>query len=114
MLFFKQVSLLEFFTGTKWQPQIREFGIWPLVTATLMTTVIAMLIALPLGLTVAIYLSEYATPASRSILKPILEVLAGIPTVVYGYFALTFMTPLLRAIFGSDVVRSTTPPRPAW
>lgn len=104
LLFFKEVSLLEFFGGVKWQPQIGEFGVWPLVTATLMTTTIAMLIAVPLGLMVAIYLSEYASPKARNTLKPILEVLAGIPTVVYGYFALTFMTPLLRTIFGSNVV----------
>jgi phosphate transport system permease protein len=69
-----------------------------------MTTTFAMLIAIPLGLGVAIYLSEYATPKTRKILKPVLEVLAGIPTIVYGYFALTFMTPLLRSIFGKDVV----------
>jgi phosphate transport system permease protein len=69
-----------------------------------MTTTFAMLVALPLGLSVAIYLSEYASPRARSTLKPILEVLAGIPTVVYGYFALTLMTPLLRSIFGRDVV----------
>jgi phosphate transport system permease protein len=99
-----EVSLREFLTSTKWQPQILEFGIWPLVNATLMTSTIAMAVALPLGLAVAIYLSEYASERSRSILKPVLEVLAGIPTVVYGYFALTFMTPLLRAIFGRDVV----------
>jgi phosphate transport system permease protein len=80
------------------------FGILPLVTATLVTTLIAMLIALPLGLAVAIYLSEYASSRRRNILKPILEILAGIPTVVYGYFALTFMTPVLRSIFGRDVV----------
>lgn len=99
-----EVSIIEFFTKTKWQPAIGEFGIWPLVNATLMTTVIAMLVSLPLGLAVAIYLSEYASDRARSILKPIMEVLAGIPTVVYGYFALTFMTPLLRTIFGRDVV----------
>ncbi len=104
LLFFKQVSLLEFFGGIKWQPQIQEFGVWPLVTATLITTTIAMLIAVPLGLMVAIYLSEYATPRARSLLKPILEVLAGVPTVVYGYFALTFMTPILRAVFGRNIV----------
>jgi len=106
LLFFRNpaVDLLEFFTGTKWQPQADAFGILPLVTATLITTSIAMLIALPLGLAVAIYLSEYATPKARNILKPTLEVLAGIPTVVYGYFALTFMTPVLRSIFGRDVV----------
>ncbi len=80
------------------------FGILPLVNATLMTTIIAMLIASPLGLAVAIYLSEYARPKARRVLKPVLEILAGIPTVVYGYFALTFMTPLLRSIFGKDVV----------
>ncbi len=106
LLFFRmpEVSLLEFFTAAKWQPTIEEFGILPLVTATLMTTFIAMLIAIPLGLAVAIYLSEYATPRARSTLKPILEVLAGIPTIVYGYFALTFMTPLLRSIFGGEQV----------
>ena len=106
LLFFgsSEVNLWKFFTGTKWQPQAAEFGILPLVNATLVTTFFAMLIALPLGLCVAIYLSEYASPRLRNILKPILEVLAGIPTVVYGYFALTFMTPLLRLIFGKDVV----------
>lgn len=105
-LFFRNpaVDLFGFFTGMKWQPQAGEFGILPLVNSTLMTTAIAMLIALPLGLAVAIYLSEYASPKARSILKPVLEILAGIPTVVYGYFALTFMTPLLRSIFGKDVV----------
>ncbi|MCK6629497.1 MAG: phosphate ABC transporter permease subunit PstC [Anaerolineae bacterium] len=99
-----EVSLVEFFTSTTWQPAIKQFGIWPLVNATLMTSAIAMLVAIPLGLFAAIYLSEYATPGTRGLLKPILEVLAGVPTVVYGYFALTFMTPLLRGIFGSDVV----------
>ena len=106
LLFFRNpaVDLLEFFTGTRWQPQAEAFGILPLVTATLITTTIAILIALPLGLAVAVYLSEYASSRARNILKPILEILAGIPTVVYGYFALTFMTPLLRSIFGRDVV----------
>ncbi len=99
-----RVSLLEFLTHTEWNPQIGEFGIIPLVTATMMTSLSAMLVALPLGLSVAIYLSEYASERARSLLKPILEILAGIPTVVYGYFALTFMTPLLRTIFGRDVV----------
>lgn len=107
LLFFRspEVNLLDFFTTTTWQPAIGKFGVLPLVTATLMTTFFAMLIALPLGLSAAIYLSEYASPRARSILKPILEILAGIPTVVYGYFALTFMTPLLRGIFGSDNVQ---------
>jgi len=99
-----KVSLVEFFTGTDWNPQIGRFGIWPLVTSTLMTSITAMLVALPIGLSVAIYLSEYASQRARGILKPIMEVLAGIPTVVYGYFALTFMTPLLRSIFGVNTV----------
>ena len=102
--FLQQVSLVEFFTQTRWNPQLGEFGIWPLLNATLMTSTIAMLVALPLGLSIAIYLSEYASPKSRATLKPILEILAGIPTVVYGYFALTFMTPLLRRVFGDSVV----------
>jgi len=106
LLFFQMpgVTLSGFFTGVTWSPHTNLFGIWPLVTATFLTTFIAMLIAIPLGLSVAIYLSEYASFKVRSTLKPILEVLAGIPTIVYGYFALTFMTPLLRSIFGSNVV----------
>jgi len=102
--FFSQVSLFDFLFHTKWNPQIGDFGIMPLLSATLMTSSIAMLVALPLGLSTAIYLSEYASEKARSILKPILEILAGIPTVVYGYFALTFMTPLLRSLLGKDVV----------
>jgi len=97
-------SLVEFLTTTTWQPSIGKFGVLPLMNAALMTSFFAMLIALPLGLSAAIYLSEYARPRARSILKPILEVLAGVPTVVYGYFALTFMTPLLRLIFGQGTV----------
>ena len=99
-----QPTIIEFFTSTSWIPAIGAFGVIPLINATLMTSAIAMLVALPLGLGAAIYLSEYASRRVRSILKPILEILAGIPTVVYGYFALTFMTPLLRGIFGADVV----------
>jgi phosphate transport system permease protein len=99
-----EVSLLEFFGSTTWQPAIGQFGVWPLVTSTLMVSLIAMVVALPLGLGIAIYLSEYASLRARSTLKPILEVLAGVPTVVYGYFAVTFMTPLLRSIFGVNVV----------
>ena len=98
------VSLIEFFTSTRWNPQISQFGILPLVNATLMTSTIAMIVALPLGLSVAIYLSEYASERARGFIKPTLEVLAGIPTVVYGYFALTFMTPILRTVFGRDIV----------
>lgn len=101
----QDVSISQFFTTTQWQPIINKFGIWSLVNATMMTTCFAMLVALPLGIGAAIYLSEYATPKRRDTLKPVLEVLAGIPTVVYGYFALTFMTPLLRRIFGEDIVQ---------
>lgn len=107
LLFFKMpgVTLKGFLTGTSWQPAIGDFGILPLLTSTLITTFFAMLIALPLGLGAAIFLSEYASPKARKTLKPALEVLAGIPTVVYGYFALTVMTPFLRALFGSDTVQ---------
>lgn len=98
------VTLREFFSGIKWNPQIGQFGIWPLLNATIMVSLIAMLVSLPLGLGVAIYLSEYAADKARSIIKPTLEVLSGIPTVVYGYFALTFMTPLLKIILGKGVV----------
>jgi phosphate transport system permease protein len=98
------VDLIKTVTSTRWIPQLGHFGLWPLVLATLMTSVIAMIIALPIGLATAIYLSEYASERVRAILKPILEVLAGIPTVVYGYFALIFMTPLLRSIFGDNTV----------
>lgn len=106
LLFFgdPEVTLVEFFTSTKWQPTIGQFGVLPLISATLMTSAIAMLVATPLGLMVAIYLSEYASGRVRGILKPVLEVLAGIPTVVYGYFAVTFMTPMLQSIFGPGVV----------
>ena len=99
-LFFQEVSIFEFLTGTRWTPLFasKHFGILPLVTGTLLTSVGAMFVALPLGLLSAIYLSEYAPDMARRILKPILEVLAGIPTVVYGYFALLFVTPILRGI----------------
>jgi phosphate transport system permease protein len=107
LLFFQmpEVNLLDTITSTEWKPHIGKFGIWPLFNSTLMTTLTAMTIAIPLGMSVAIYLSEYASPRVRNLLKPILEVLAGIPTIVYGYFALTFMTPLLREIFGRDTVQ---------
>lgn len=97
-------TLAEFFTGTMWQPQILKFGIFPLFNATVLTSLIGMVVALPIGLMIAIYLSEYASSRARSILKPVLEILAGIPTVVYGFFALGFMTPLLQGIFGRDRV----------
>ncbi|MEM5775302.1 MAG: phosphate ABC transporter permease subunit PstC, partial [Anaerolineaceae bacterium] len=99
-----RVTLGEFFGGLEWNPQIGKFGIWPLVNATLLTSLIAMAVAAPAGLAIAIYLSEYATARARQVLKPTLEILAGIPTVVFGYFALTFMTPLLRSLLGKDTV----------
>ena len=98
------VTIKEFFTGIEWQPVIKKFGILPLLSSTLMTSFIAMMVAGPLGIFTAIYMSEYASDKFKSRVKPILEILAGIPTIVYGYFALTFITPLLRNIFGSDVV----------
>lgn len=98
------VTFWEFFTHTVWQPQTGEYGVLPLLTATLLTSGVALIIAIPLGLGAAIYLSEYARPERRDKLKPILEVLAGIPTVVYGFFALTFVTPALKnLLFGSSL-----------
>jgi phosphate transport system permease protein len=106
LLFFgdDEVAILDFLTDTFWQPQVGRFGIWPLVLGTLMITVIALVVAVPVGLAAAIYLSEYASRRVRGFFKPVLEVLVGIPTVVYGFFALTFMTPLLRGAFGQNVV----------
>ncbi len=107
LLFFRddRVSIGGFLTGTVWQPQAGSFGIWALILATVLIAVIAMSVALPVGLASAIYLSEYASERVRGILKPVLEVLVGVPTVVYGFFALTFMTPLLRSVFGENVVQ---------
>ena len=104
--FFSKVSILEFFTGTQWTPlfQPQHFGVLPLVGGTLLTAGIAILVAIPIGLAAAVYLSEYAQDRVRRIVKPFLEVLAGIPTVVYGYFALTFLTPLLQHIFPDMIV----------
>ncbi len=98
--FFGEVSIVEFFTDTQWTPLFSEkhFGILPLLTGTLLTTTIAVVFAVPVGLTIAIYLNEYASPSFTSIVKPILEILAAIPTVVYGFFALQFVTPLLQQI----------------
>lgn len=98
VVFFERVPLVDFLTGSNWKPAIRpyEFGILPLVTGTLIVTVGSAAIALPIGLAAAIYLSEYATERVRSVLKPALEVLAGVPTVVYGYFALVYITPALQ------------------
>jgi len=94
--FFLDVSILEFLTSTRWVPNQGDFGVLPLVYGTLMATSIAIGVALPVGLLTAIYLSEYAPTRLRRWLKPALEILAGVPTVVYGYFALTFITPLFR------------------
>ncbi len=101
--FFREVSLLRFFFDTQWTPLFAEkhFGIWPLVCGTFLTSVIAMLVAMPIGILSAVYLSEYAPDKVRRALKPTLEILAGIPTVVYGYFALLFITPLLQELIPS-------------
>ena len=104
--FFREVSVLDFLTGTRWAPRFADagFGVLPLVTGTLWTTVIGLLIAVPFGLGAAVYLSEYAHERVRKVLKPVLEVLAGIPSVVYGYFALTFVGPLvLKDLLHIDV-----------
>lgn len=99
--FFGSVSIGEFFTTKVWAPLFEppQFGVLPLVTGTLVTTLCALAVCVPFGLGAAIYLSEYASRRTRSILKPVLELLAGIPTVVYGFFALTFLTPLLQDIW---------------
>ncbi len=101
--FFRRVSIVSFFTDTQWTPLFYEkhFGILPLLCGTLLTTGIAILVAAPLGILIAIFLSEYASPRVRRLCKPILEILAGVPTVVYGYFALLFVTPLLKRVIPS-------------
>ncbi len=98
--FFRHVPFLEFITGTKWTPLFSDphYGVLPLVTGTMVITVIASIVALPLGLGSAIYLSEYAPDRVRAFLKPVLEILAGIPTIVYGFFALTFVTPIIQQL----------------
>ena len=98
--FFGEISIVDFLTGTNWAPLFEPpaFGVLPLIAGTLLVTGCACLVCIPFGLGAAIYLSEYARPRTRRYLKPLLEVLAGIPTVVYGYFALTFVTPLLQDI----------------
>ena len=104
---FPNVTLGDFFGGTEWNPLLgaeKHFGIWPLVSGTLLVTVIAATFALPIGLVCAIYLSEYSSTRVRATLKPALEILAGVPTVVYGFFALTIITPVLQKVspaFGS-------------
>lgn len=96
--FFSEVSIVEFFTDTQWTPLFTEkhFGILPLLSGTLLTSLIAIIVALPIGLSISIYLSEYAPKSFRKTIKPLLELLAAVPTVVYGFFALIVVTPLLQ------------------
>ncbi len=102
--FFGEVEIWGFLTGTEWAPQRGEFGIYPLVKATFLITLIALLVAVPVGLGAAMYLSEYASPRVRKIFKPVLELLAGVPSVVYGFFALAVVTPwLLQDLLNLDV-----------
>lgn len=104
--FFRQVSIVDFLTGTRWAPRFKPatFGVVPLLVGTLWTTTIALLVAVPFGLGAAMYLSEYASEKSRRRLKPILELLAGIPTVVYGFFAIEFVTRVvLKGWLGLDI-----------
>lgn len=104
--FFMEISLWDFLTGTRWSPILkpRSHGVLPLVSGTMLVSVIAILFAAPVGLGAAIYLSEYAADRVRRIVKPVLEVLAGVPTIVYGYFALTFVTPYLQKIIPNLIV----------
>ncbi|UJP04497.1 MAG: phosphate ABC transporter permease subunit PstC [Nitrosomonas sp.] len=101
IVFFQHVSLWEFLTDTQWTPLFDDahYGILPLISGTVVSSVIALMVALPLGTIIAIYLSEFAPFSVREIAKPFLELLGGVPTVVYGYFALLFVTPLLQIIF---------------
>lgn len=104
----ESVTIIEFLTTTNWSPAVSlQFGVLPLLFSTLITSTIAMLVSIPLGLGAAIYLSQYADRRVRRALKPVLEVLAGVPTVVYGFFALTFMTPVLRGIFTETAITGT-------
>ena len=103
--FFREVSVVEFLTGTEWTPLFsdKKFGVLPLLSATVLVSFMALLIAFPVGLLTAIYLSEYAPEGVRSTVKPVLEVLAGIPTVVLGYFAISFISPsIVRPIFSTE------------
>ena len=111
--FFGEVSIVDFLTGTRWTPLFasKSFGVLPLVNGTIVVALVAIVVAVPIGLLTAIFLSEFAPTRLRSLVKPVLEVLAGIPTVVYGYFALQFVTPILRDSFPRP--RSSTSPAPA-
>lgn len=99
--FFKTVSVIDFFTDTKWTPLFDDahYGIMPLISGTLTTSAVALAVAIPVGTIAAIYLSEFATHKTREIVKPILELLVGVPTIVFGYFALLFLTPIMQKIF---------------
>ena len=103
--FFLEVSPLDFFTGTRWSASILPyaFGVIPLITSTLMIAAIALMIAVPLGVLAAVWMSEFASPRIRAVVKPVLELLAGIPTIVYGFFAITVITPLLKATILPDL-----------
>ncbi len=108
--FFKEVPITDFLFGTRWAPLLepKSFGVLPLVIGTGMIMVGSAFIALPVGITTAVYLSEFSSQRMRSIIKPVLEVLAGIPTIVYGYFALTFITPLLKTILPQTEIFNAT------
>ncbi len=104
--FFGDVGVFDFLTGTEWSPLFSDpsFGVLPLITGTLLVTGLALLVAIPLGIGTAIYLAEYAKPGVRKVVKPFIELLAGVPTIVFGYFALTFFTPVvLNDLLGMDV-----------
>jgi phosphate transport system permease protein len=101
VIFFSEVSIVEFFTTIRWSPVFDppSFGVLPLITGTLLIAILSSFVSLPLGLGSAIFLSEFASSKTRKIVKPIIELLAGIPSIVYGFFALTFITPLIRTVF---------------
>ncbi len=108
--FFREVPLGDYLFGTTWQPlsggESQSFGVVPLLWSTLYLTLIGLAVAIPLGLGAGIYLAEYASPRIRRIFKPVLEILAGVPTIVFGYFALTYFTPsILQALFGGDRIQ---------
>ncbi|WP_096393824.1 phosphate ABC transporter permease subunit PstC [Halorubrum trapanicum] len=115
--FWSQISPVAYFTGTSWSPVIaQDYGVLPLVSGTLIVTIFSALIALPVGLAAAIYLSEYASDKARSILKPALEILAGVPTVIYGYMALVYVTPMIDAFlpFSVQLVPAGVPVLPEF
>jgi len=105
-VFFSEVSIFDFASGTRWSPILkpRSYGVLPLVSGTLLVSFIAAMVAVPVGVGIAMFLSEYASGKTRKIFRPLLEILAGVPTVVYGYFALSFVTPVLQKIFPDIMV----------